>query len=66
MIPDKRRANLPMIKALNATRARPPMINGRRAAALSLNKRRSGNNNFFVFFPLPRAESEIIYVLIYF
>lgn len=55
MIPEMRRASLPMMRALNAMRARKPMANGRRAAAFNLNKRRSGNKSFFVFFPPLRA-----------
>lgn len=53
MIPDSIRANFPMIRALNATRAKKPSTNGKSAAALSLKSRRSGNKYFRCFFPPP-------------
>lgn len=55
MMADKMSANLPMIKALKAIKARKPMANGKRAAAFNLKRRRSGNKSFFAFFFLPRA-----------
>lgn len=55
MIPDKIRASLPMTKAFKEIKARNPIARGKRVAAFSLNKRRSGSKNFLPFFPLPRA-----------
>lgn len=61
MMPDSSKANFPMIRALNATRAKKPSTNGNRAAALSLNRSNRGNKYFRCFFPpppppFPRAE----------
>lgn len=56
MMPDKSKANLPMIKALKAIRAKKPSTSGKRAAAFSLNNNKSGSNSFFVLCFLPRAE----------
>lgn len=53
MMPDNINANFPMIRALNATRAKKPSTNGNNAAALSLKRRRRGNRYFRCFFPPP-------------
>lgn len=58
MIPDKIKANLPMIKALNEIKARNPMASGKRAAAFNLNNRRRGNK-YFLLFLLLRAVTKI-------
>lgn len=52
-MPDKSKANFPMIRALNATKAKKPSTNGKSAAALSLKRRRRGNKYFRVFLPPP-------------
>lgn len=55
MIPDKIKANFPMIKALNEINAKNPIASGKRAAAFNFNSNKRGNKNFLDFFDLPRA-----------